>query len=82
VSGNETSTIVSGNDKNIDLKSTGQKPSLAKTTDGLLTPKSMKQSSETDVLKLAKIYVEYLWNEGWKNEVIELVKEAVSFIYF
>ncbi|CAI2174454.1 19165_t:CDS:10 [Funneliformis geosporum] len=49
---------------------------LATTSDGLLTPGGSKQSSAIDVLKLAKDYVESLWNEGWKNEVIELIKEV------
>ncbi|RIA93880.1 hypothetical protein C1645_873837 [Glomus cerebriforme] len=64
---------MSGNDTNNEPST---RPSLNRMTDGLLIPGSLKQSSEVDILKLAKTYIEILWNEGWKNEVIELIKEA------
>jgi hypothetical protein len=83
MSGNEADTTFSGNEnsaENIDSKSTRKNTIV--TDSGLLTPGNLKQSSEVDILKLAKTYVESLWNEGWKDEVIELVKEAVSFISF
>ncbi|CAG8836582.1 33770_t:CDS:1, partial [Racocetra persica] len=44
------------------------------TADGMLAPEMSKQP-ENHILTSAKIYVEALWNEGWKNEIIELVKE-------
>jgi hypothetical protein len=80
MNGNETDNETSAGD--IDLKYKKTRPSINVINDGLLTPGSLKQSSEIDILKLAKIYIEYLWNEGWKNEVVELVKEAVSSFFF
>ncbi|CAG8478616.1 21100_t:CDS:10 [Rhizophagus irregularis] len=74
MSGNETDNETSAGD--IDSKYKNTRPSLNKINDGLLTPGSIRQSSEIDILRLAKTYIEYLWNEGWKNEVVELVKEA------
>ncbi|CAG8564091.1 484_t:CDS:10 [Funneliformis caledonium] len=71
-SGNESGTE-NEHSRSSSKGSAGQ--NLTITSDGLLTPGISKQSSEIDVLKLAKNYVESLWNEGWKNEVIELIKE-------
>ncbi|CAJ0834999.1 1470_t:CDS:2, partial [Entrophospora sp. SA101] len=34
------------------------------------------KQTDIEILSLAKKYVEDLWNEGWKMEVIELVKET------
>ncbi|CAG8705887.1 2454_t:CDS:2, partial [Gigaspora rosea] len=45
------------------------------TSDGMLMPEMSKQP-DNHVLISAKSYIEALWNEGWKNEIIELVKEA------
>ena len=73
LSGNEADIASSSNEssaENIDLNSTYKNttgPSSTIMTDnGLLTPGSFKQSSEVGTIRLAKTYVECLWNEGSK----------------
>ncbi|CAG8460271.1 1797_t:CDS:10 [Diversispora eburnea] len=52
------------------------KGSLTSSTENLLLIPGVQKQSDNDALKLAKLYIESFWSEGWKNEIIELLKEA------
>lgn len=36
------------------------------------------RTMDDEVIKMAKVYLEGLWNDGFKDEVVDLVNETVS----